>query len=395
MTGPGHPHDEVLPPDVRFDSKGTNYFRPELLVVGDAEVVAEVDRRLGREPRGVYDEAGGVTKMPIGPDEDILDKVAELRAPVPGVRGSAGLPVFVNQVLRGTGHAMPKPGSPPRPATAADAMPVPISVDLTEVRVAVLDSGLDAAAAASPWLSPFALFAPGHDDSVTVTDGKLDPYCGHGTFIAGVLRRHAPGAAIEMTRVFDGTGFTDDFTVAKELLALVDAGVKVISLSFGGYTFDNLAPPAMEAAIYALRDTDVAIVAAAGNENTSRPCWPAAFKGVVAVGALDAAGDKACFSNYGSWVDACAEGVDVVSTFVVSDAPAAPHTAPAGCPEVLPEPGGFEGFARWSGTSFAAPRVAAAIAREVALVHSPSQAVFNLLQAGKAHPHPGLGVHVS
>ncbi len=393
MAGPeDHYHHEVLPPDVRFDGGGSNYFRPELLVVGDAEVVAEVNRRLGQEPRGEYDEVAGVTKVPIGPDEDVLAKVAELRSPEPGVRNSAGLPVYVNQVLRGMGHAMPKAGSPPRPATEADAMPLPATVEGSTVRIAVLDSGVDAGAAAGPWLAPFA---SGPDDFATVTNGTLDRYCGHGTFIAGILRRHAPGAAIEVSHVFDGSGFTDDFTVAQELHALASAGVQVVSLSFGGYTFDNLAPPAMEAAIYALRDVDVAIVAAAGNENTSRPCWPAAFKGVVAVGALDAAGGKACFSNYGSWVNACAEGVDVVSTFVHSGAPAAPVTAPAGCPEVPPAPGGFAGFARWSGTSFAAPRVAAAVAREVTELVGPSRAVFNLLHAGTAHSHPGLGVHVT
>ena len=35
---------------------------------------------------------------------------------------------------------------------------------------------------------------------------------------------------------------------------------------------------------------------------------------MIAVGALDAGG-RAAFSNFGSWVDACAPGVDVVSTF--------------------------------------------------------------------------------
>src|SRR5207247_11023930 len=128
---------------------------------------------------------------------------------------------------------------------------------------------------------------------------------------------------------------------------------------------------------------------AAGNQGPSKPSWPAAPKRVIGVGALDSptyrgagapASDPtppAAYSNFGWWVDAWAIG-DRVSTFSLEwdDAP-------------LPLPGGmalearhFEGWARWTGTSFATPAVAGAIA---ALAErdgvSVREAAFQLLQA--------------
>ncbi|HUF99832.1 MAG TPA: hypothetical protein VMM60_17020, partial [Ilumatobacter sp.] len=60
----------------------------------------------------------------------------------------------------------------------------------------------------------------------------------------------------------------------------------------------------------------------------------------------------AAFTNYGPWVDACAPGVGIVSTFFdLGD-------------QARLDGGDFDGWAIWSGTSFAAPVVAASIAWE-------------------------------
>ncbi|HZD22788.1 MAG TPA: S8 family serine peptidase, partial [Acidimicrobiia bacterium] len=97
------------------------------------------------------------------------------------------------------------------------------------------------------------------------------------------------------------------------------------------------------------------VVAAAGNNSSCRPFWPAAMKDVIAVGA-NYCGERAWFSNFGPWVDANAPGVDIVSTFFMDfDGPL--------CAIDGPDPDKYEGWAEWSGTSFAAPRVAAEIAR--------------------------------
>ena len=92
------------------------------------------------------------------------------------------------------------------------------------------------------------------------------------------------------------------------------------------------------------------VVAAAGNDGLNQPYWPAAFTTadvpwagqVVAVAAHDGS-DVCSWSNTGPWVSLAAPGSDITSTYVTQWE----FTA---------------GWAQWSGTSFAAPYVAAAIA---------------------------------
>ncbi len=56
------------------------------------------------------------------------------------------------------------------------------------------------------------------------------------------------------------------------------------------------------------------VVAAAGNSESDVPEFPAAARGVVAVGATDAGGHRTTFSNYGPWVDVNAPGVNLLTT---------------------------------------------------------------------------------
>src|SRR5690606_33967913 len=98
----------------------------------------------------------------------------------------------------------------------------------------------------------------------------------------------------------------------------------------------------------------VVVVASAGNAASSRPVWPAAFPDVVAVAATTFDGKStrpAAYSNYGGWVDACAEGT-WVSTYVKG------QLVLGGTPPVW-----FDGFASWAGTTFAAPFVTGRLAR--------------------------------
>jgi subtilisin family serine protease len=124
------------------------------------------------------------------------------------------------------------------------------------------------------------------------------------------------------------------------------------------------------------------VVAAAGNEGTvDHPYWPAAFAGtdlpwagqVLAVAAHD--GSSVCdWSNTGAWVSLAAPGSDITSTYVTQ--------------------GEFtNGVARWSGTSFAAPRVAAAIAECHADAGTVAGAVAQVRADAGARsfgPYPGL-----
>jgi subtilisin family serine protease len=265
----------------------------------------------------------------------------------------------------------------PRPAEARPEVRDGATGD--GARVAVLDTG----AAEHGWfagrvtIGAHDLEAPDEDG-----DGVLDANRGHGTFVSGVVLLHAPGASVQAIRVpeLGGAripgGLVDDLTVAQTLLS-VD-GAEVINLSLGGTTRSDVAPPAIAAALALLRERepDTVIVAAAGNDGWQRPIWPAAFKGVVAVGALDPNGDPASFSNRGWWVDAWAPGVDVHSTFLDWDGPLEHPLATSAAT--------FEGWARWCGTSFAAPRVAGAIAAASRDAGGPRRAAFEMLAGGSS-----------
>jgi hypothetical protein len=107
----------------------------------------------------------------------------------------------------------------------------------------------------------------------------------------------------------------------------------------------------------------------------------------VSVGAVGPHG-PAPFSNYGPWVRACAPGVDLVSTFFAGwngDALA----------EDEADPDDYTGWACWSGTSFAAPVVAAALAREMADGMSAADAVARLVDHPALLRIPALGTIVN
>jgi subtilisin family serine protease len=265
------------------------------------------------------------------------------------------------------------------PAEPEDVPPFPRRQRRADsVNVVVLDTGLKLSDGAMPlraehpmlqravelhrstWRRDCDPIAADDDDEKSVDgDELLDLQAGHGTFVAGIVRRLAPAVTIHVDGVLSSFGDGDDLSAGEGLRRAIsrigDDQPTIVNMSFGAYTDGDLAPP-LAAYIADLDRDHTLVVAGAGNGSSSRAFYPAALPGVVGVGALDARG-PAWFSNYGGWVDACAPGVDVVSTFFTD------HVDEFGDP-----PGSlrheYRGWARWSGTSFAAPKVAAAIARE-------------------------------
>jgi membrane-anchored mycosin MYCP len=205
---------------------------------------------------------------------------------------------------------------------------------------------------------------------------------GHGTFVAGLILLRAPGADLEVHPVLNERAVGDTWQAAKKLAEVAESGVQIINLSWGCYTDDGQAPLVLARAIEAL-SPDVVVVAAAGNHGDIRnenlvvfpedqrltpttPSWPAAFDRVVAVGAGGADSALAPFTPRAPWVDVVAPGVDVESTYVTGDVLSERVEKKEGV--VVPaEPkllGGFDGFAKWSGTSFAAATVSGQLAAD-------------------------------
>ena len=241
-------------------------------------------------------------------------------------------------------------------------------------RIAVLDTGL-AAGNQLPDLLGNANAAnriagdPDYPDSkladaagVTwAQDNWLDPVAGHGTFIAGLLEQLAPGCTIGVTHVVSGLGDAIESDVVREVLELAALGdgarPDILSLSFGGTALAQA--PALQSAIRRAQLSGIVVVASAGNSGTAEPQYPAAYDGVIAVGAVDCDGPTP-WTNYGEWVDACAPGADLVSSFFAKFDGREPRINTV-------DPDKFAGWATWSGTSFAAPVAVAALAREMVL----------------------------
>jgi hypothetical protein len=274
------------------------------------------------------------------------------------------------------------PAREPRAEVAAEALRG------GPVRVAILDTGW--AALYEPSGLPGAdITAHGGDEPDEARDGYLDPVAGHGTFIAGVIEQVAPGCELELFRVLSTFGDGDEADVATVLSDLADRPDEerphLVNLSFGGYS--PIGMDLLDDAIARLHRAGSVVVASAGNEATCIPLYPALLPDVVSVAALDHDGDAAPFTNYGPWVRACALGADVVSAFFDGFDGAEP-------PVDGVDPDHFEGWAMWSGTSFAAPRVVAALAREVAGGRTPQEAVDHLIDADGLERKPMLGTVV-
>jgi subtilisin family serine protease len=256
------------------------------------------------------------------------------------------------------------------------------------VRVAVVDTGIDPAAveASNGWLGGIEVDdGPGGNrdllDSVPAPDGFLDDAAGHGTFVAGVLRQLAPACEVTAVKALDSDGVGTEFAVAEALfdLAETETPPQVVNLSLACLASETLAPIAMSAALEALRERhpDTVIVAAAGNDGSAVPTWPAAHKAVLSVGAVE--GQRpARYSNHGYWVDFSVPADGVVSTYVrgtrvLQTGERVEHTG---------------AYAAWSGTSFAAPQVAGRIAVLMSEGAPASEAIAMLrresLPAGEA-----------
>lgn len=234
------------------------------------------------------------------------------------------------------------------------------------IKVSVVDTGWHQDAAdngETPWLDDDIYPIEGDVETVVPTD--IGSYVGHGTFVAGVIRCLAPATDLEIEGVLKYAGAVYESDIAAELneaMTDLEEGElpQLISISAGTYTRNNAGMLAFELLAQAYRmgreDDGPLVVAAAGNENTSRKFYPAAYDWVVGVGALDENMDSASFSNYGKdWVDVWAHGTDLVNAFPVGT-------------YYVKEPGpaqgeqrDFTGMAQWSGTSFATPVVTGTI----------------------------------
>lgn len=148
----------------------------------------------------------------------------------------------------------------------------------------------------------------------------VDDKQGHGTHVAGSAAANTnngvgvAGACRDCSlfnaKVLDDNGSGAYSWIANGITWSADEDAKVISMSLGGSSSSDTIRDAVE---YAWSKGAV-VVAAAGNDNTSNPSYPAYYEKVIAVGATDHKDLKASYSNYGNWVDVAAPGSAILST---------------------------------------------------------------------------------
>jgi hypothetical protein len=311
------------------------------------------------EPGRLQTVTAGFVRLSLGEPHPAVAEALELVDQRLG-RGVA-TPNHVLTVAPGQGS--PCPATDPVPAyDGAEPSPSVATGQLgAGVLVYLADTGLLRDAAVHPWLAGVRVEneKADYDPRMPLAGDPpvIPPYAGHGTFVAGVLRCMAPAADVVVTNAFAIAGSELESDLVARLEGAFRLGVDIFHLSVACNSRHDLPLMVFQHWLRRLEEYKGAVcIAAAGNSGSRRPSWPAAFPGVIAVGALG--GDwrgRASFSNYGGWVDVYAPGRDLVNAYATGryTCYAAPYQG---------QDRTFHGMASWSGTSFSAPIVSGLIA---------------------------------
>ncbi|AZR74434.1 hypothetical protein BBF96_14190 [Anoxybacter fermentans] len=180
----------------------------------------------------------------------------------------------------------------------------------SSIVVAVIDSGV---ALDHPDL--VHALVPGWD-FVDNDDYPMDLY-GHGTMVAGIIAAGmdngvggvgaAPEVKIMPIRAFDENGVSKLDWIIQAIEYAVEQGVDIINMSFGYSPTSVIDSKLLYQEVKKAVDAGIIMVAAAGNDSRAVN-YPAAYEGVIAVGAVDYFGQKTGYSSYGPQLDLMAPG---------------------------------------------------------------------------------------
>ncbi len=170
--------------------------------------------------------------------------------------------------------------------------------------VAILDSGLAAQ-------DSLAGAVRGRYDALN-PDGELTDTVGHGTqmalIAAGAVSPHdgTKGSAVPIVaiRAFDEQGRSSGYDLMRAVQYAGEQEARVINMSWGSGAESAFMKNVLDGA----RARGALLVAAAGNEPTGEPVYPAAYPNVLAVGATMPGGGIWERSNTGEFVDLTAPG---------------------------------------------------------------------------------------
>jgi len=173
-----------------------------------------------------------------------------------------------------------------------------------DVIIAILDTGVDCEHPDLEGNLEYSIIDSDWNGHGTHCAGIAAAVTNNGIGIAGIA-----GDCKIMPRVCIGPyGITTLFAVIYGIINATNSGADVISMSFGG--------PSSNLFVHSLNYANlkgVVLVAGAGNDDSYKLLYPAAYDNVISVAATDNNDDRAFFSSYGSSVDVAAPGVDILS----------------------------------------------------------------------------------
>lgn len=228
---------------------------------------------------------------------------------------------------------------------------LPLNLDF-KVKIAVVDNGIRLShedIASNLWVNPGegkypdgidndgnGLIDDIHGADLADSNGNPDvpssasnTYFGHGTKVAGIVSAQnnngkgivSVGVNAEVMAVKvvpdNPPNNRDDYYVAayEGVMYAAMKGAHIINMSWGTPVFSNTQKDIIDFALA----QGIILVAAAGNAGSNEYIYPAAFDGVIAVGATDDQDFKAPSSNYGPYIDVMAPGVKIYTTLAGSD----------------------------------------------------------------------------
>jgi serine protease len=242
------------------------------------------------------------------------------------------------------------------------------------ITVAVIDTGI----AKVPDLND-ERFVDGYDFINDETNASDDH--GHGTHIAGTIGQNtnngygtagiAPEVRLMPLKVVTVGGSATAADISEAIRFAADNGADVVNLSLAGSGYSQLMQQAID---YAYRK-GLTIVAAAGNSNQNAVIYPARYRHVIAVSALDIAAKRANYSNFGAGVDLAAPG-----GLITSEKPMGgivQNTFDLKTKEAM--------FSPYQGSSFAAAHVSGAVALMKSLKKLDSDQIEEILAITSHH----------
>ena len=214
----------------------------------------------------------------------------------------------------------------------------------TEVVVAVIDTGLTV----STFNKYYSGRLKGTYNTLTksTSQSAMKDKFGHGTHVAGTVADATPSnVKIFAVKATNSDEFWDFDIVAGLEYLVYNHTASVINMSLSGSYYEK----SYDLACASAKNNNIVVVAALGNDSTSKTTYPGGYTGVIGVTAINQSKKLCDFSNYGKNADFTAPGDFINSTCSSSSDLGTNYDADSDH-EYL------------SGTSMACPHVAAAVA---------------------------------